>query len=307
MKSSTFSFKDNEGFELFTYCWEPEDLKKARAVVQVVHGLAEHAARYERFANFATEKGFIVVADDHRGHGKTAKTKEDLGFIGANNGFSGMVDDEYQLTGIIKSKYNNLPVFMLGHSMGSFIAQRYIEQYGRELHGVILSGTAGPNPGLLIPGKIVAKMVMLINGPRKKSNFLNNLSFGAYNKNFKPNRTEFDWLSCDNQEVDKYIADPLCGFVCSSSLYYFLTSGMLEMHKKRNLSMIPRSIPVLIASGAKDPVGAKTVPELYKIYVNLGLNDVELKLYEDKRHEILNEINREEVTRDFLFWIEKHL
>ncbi len=307
MKSSNFEFTDNENYSLFTYLWEPEDNVTKKGIIQVIHGLAEHAKRYERFAKEATSNDFIVVADDHRGHGKTAKNEEEIGYLGEDDGFQKMVEDEYQLTKIMKEKYPNLPYFILGHSMGSFILQKYIEEYGKELNGVILSGTAGPNPGLLVPGKIIARLAMKINGPKKKSKFLNNLSFGTYNNAFKPNRTDFDWLSRDEKEVDKYIEDPLCGFVCSTSLYYFLTKGMLQMHKKCNLALIPKSLPIFIVSGSKDPVGAKTVPRLYKIYLKLGLNDVEMKLYNDARHEILNEINREEVTREILGWILRHI
>ncbi|MFN3410961.1 MAG: lysophospholipase [Exilispira sp.] len=307
MKSSNFEFKTSDGYSIFTYLWEPEEEVTKKGIIQVIHGLAEHAKRYERFAKEATDNGFIVVADDHRGHGKTAKNDDELGFLGEKDGFNMMVEDEYLLTKIMKEKYPFLPYFMLGHSMGSFILQRFIEIYGKELNGAILSGSAGPNPILLYPGNLIARIAMLINGPRKKSKFLNSLSFGNYNAAFKPNRTEFDWLSRDEQEVDKYVADPLCGFVCSTSLYYFLTKGMIQMHKKHNLNLIPKSLPVIILSGSMDPVGAKTVSDLYKIYLKLGLNDVEIKLYENARHEILNEINREEVTRDILNWIKRHL
>lgn len=307
MKSSTFEFKTSDGKSLFTYLWEPEENITKKGIIQIIHGLAEHAKRYERFAKEATDRGFIVVADDHRGHGKTAKNEEELGYLGDKNGFSLMVEDEYLLTKHMKEKYPNLPYFILGHSMGSFILQRYMEEYGKELNGAILSGSAGPNPLLLYPGNFIAKIVLLFNGPRKKSKFLNDLSFGNYNKAFKPNRTEFDWLSRDEKEVDKYVEDPLCGFVCSTSLYYFLTKGMIEMHKKHNMNLIPKSLPIIILSGSKDPVGATTVPKLFKIYLNLGITDIEMKLYNDARHEILNEINREEVTRDIFGWVERHL
>ncbi len=307
MKSSTFELKGVDNLSIFTYLWEPDENFTKKGIIQLIHGLAEHAKRYERFAQEATSNGFIVVADDHRGHGKTAKNEEELGYLGEGDGFQKMVEDEYKLTKITKEKYPNLPYFILGHSMGSFILQRYIEEYGKELNGAILSGSTGPNPLLLIPGNLVAKIAMILNGEKKKSPFLNKLSFGSYNNAFKPNRTEFDWLSRDEKEVDKYVEDPLCGFVCSTSLYYYLTKGMLSMHKKNNLQLIPKSLPIFIISGSKDPVGATTVPKLYKIYLGLGLNDVEMKLYENARHEILNEINREEVTRDIIGWIFRHI
>lgn len=307
MKASNFEFKGKDDLSIFTYLYETEDNIPKKGIIHIIHGLAEHAKRYERFAKDATDKGFIVVADDHRGHGKTAKNQQDLGYLGEKDGFQHMVEDEYILTKIMKEKFPDLPYFMLGHSMGSFILQRYIEEYGKELNGAILSGTSGPNPLLLYPGKFIARIAMMISGPKTKSPFLNNLSFGAYNNAFKPNRTDFDWLSRDEKEVDKYIEDPFCGFVCSTSLYYFLTKGMIEMHKSHNLNLIPKSLPIIILSGSMDPVGAKTVKSLYNIYLKLGINDVELKLYEGARHEILNEINREEVTRDILTWSERHL
>jgi len=217
-----FTFKSEEGIKVYTYKWEPDKNLEIKGVVQIAHGMAETAARYERFGQFLTDNGYVVYVHDHRGHGKTANTEENLGNIAEKDGFKWLVEDVHKLTGIIKKENPNLPVFLFGHSMGSFVTQKYIMLYGKELKGVILSGSNGKQGMALKLGLFVAKNEIRKNGRNTKSDKLNKMSCGSFNNAFKPNRTEFDWLSSDNGEVDKYIKDPYCGtvFPCGFFMIY---------------------------------------------------------------------------------------
>jgi alpha-beta hydrolase superfamily lysophospholipase len=270
--------------------------------------MAETAERYERLAQFLTSEGYIVYANDHRGHGKTAKNIESLGYIG-EDGFNWMVKNQHQLNSIIKDENPNLPIFLLGHSMGSFISRQYISDYGNTLNGVILSGSNGLLGVEVSLGILLSRLQIKMLGARTKSNLLNNMSFGSFNKAFKPCRTDFDWLSRDSKEVDKYIANPYCGTVFSTSFFYEFFSGLKNLQRKEVLDGIPKELPVYIMSGDKDPVGkyGKGVTHLESIFKAINIKDVTLKLYEGGRHEMLNEINRDEVMKDIVNWINLHL
>ena len=309
MKTRTFIFKDPEGFEIFVYKWSPDKSKNIKGVVQISHGMAEHSKRYERFAKALTEAGYIVYANDHRGHGRTAKTLENVGITGVKDSFLWLIKDMHQLTGIIKKENKQLKAFLLGHSMGSFLTQGYISLYGGEISGSILSGTSGKMGPIIYLGIILAKLEILIKGRNSKNPFLNSLSFGSYNKSFKPSRTDFDWLSRDNAEVDKYISDPFCGTVFTSGFFYDLFIYLNWLHKKNTMAGIPKNLPVYIFSGDKDPVGkeTKTVRWLINEYKKTGISNLDYKFYRDGRHESLNEINRDEVTADIISWIDRHL
>ncbi|EYE89400.1 alpha/beta hydrolase [Fervidicella metallireducens AeB] len=307
MKKEDFTFKDGEGVEIFTYKWSPEEGQEIKAVVQIAHGMAETAARYERLAEFLTNEGYMVYANDHRGHGKTAKAVENLGYIG-KDGFNWMIEDMKQLNDIIKKENPDKPVFLLGHSMGSMLSQGYITKYGDSIKGVILSGTAGKQGFLLELGVLIAKLEMKNKGEKWQSSLLNKLSFGSYNNSFKPTKTEFDWLSSDEMEVEKYIKDPFCGTVFTSSFFYDFLKGFRYIHQQQNMARIPKKLPIYIFAGDKDPVGnkCKTIKWLIEEYKKLGIEDVEYKFYKDGRHEMLNEVNRDEVMKDLLNWIKRH-
>jgi len=268
--------------------------------------MAETAARYGRFAEVLTKNGYIVYANDHRGHGMTSGDLENVGYLAEEDGFDWMVKDMHQLTTLIKKEYPEFPVFLFGHSMGSFAAQRYIMLFGKEIKGVILSGSNGSaallhNLGFLVAGHEVKKR-----GRRVKSERMNKLSFGSFNNAFRPNRTEFDWLSRDNGEVDKYINDPYCGSVFTAGFFYDFMKGLKETDKLKNVLLVPKDLPVYIFSGDKDPVGGagKGVRKLYNTYKKCGLLDVSMKLYPEGRHEMLNETNRDEVMKDVVDWLD---
>ena len=298
-----YSFIDKEEIEINCYKWESKE-KNIKGVVQIVHGMTEHALRYDFFARKLTEEGYIVYAHDHRGHGETSKSEEERGYIADKEGFDLLVEDVKELSDIIKKENEELPLILFGHSMGSFVSQRYIELYGDKIDGVILSGTNGRPDPITKLGIIISRDEMILRGRKAKSKVMDKLSFGDFNSNFKPNRTDYDWLCSVDEEVDKYIADPQCGFVCTTSYYYDLIRGLWKINEKENLKLIPKDLPVLIFAGDKDPVGdfGKGIIRLYECYKDLGIENLRYKLYKDGRHEMLNESNKDEVIEDILKW-----
>lgn len=307
MIKDTFTFKRTENIESFVYKWKPEENIKIKAVLQIAHGMAETASRYERVAERLTKEGYIIYANDHRGHGKTAKEIEKLGDLG-EDGFNAMIEDMHELNKIIKKENPNIPIFLLGHSMGSFLTQRYICLYGKELEGAILSGSSGSKGMLTDIGRFLAKREIRKIGRSGKSKKLDKLSFGGYNKAFIPNKTNFDWLSRDEKEVKKYIDDPFCGTIFTAGFFYDLLGGLKLIANINEVSKVPKNLPIYIFSGDKDPVGqnGKGVLKLVRAYKNQGIKDLTYKLYRDGRHEMLNELNKDEVIEDLLTWLKSH-
>lgn len=300
-----FTFKNDAHQEVFCYKWDAEGI--ARGVIQIAHGMAEGAGRYDRFALELARHGYVVYSNDHRGHGKTAGSPEKKGQIGSG-GFMGMIRDMKALNDIIAEDEPGLPVYLLGHSMGSILTQGYISLYGDTLKGAILSGTSGRQPILTNLGLRIAKSQVKSKGFETPSEMLTKMSFGQYNKGFKPTRTEYDWLSRDSAEVDAYINNPYCGGVFPAGFYLELFKGLKEIQSMESTRKIPKKLPIYIFSGDKDPVGknTKTIVRLIKDYKSIGIEDVEYRFYKDGRHEMLNEINRDEVIRDVVSWLKRH-
>ena len=308
MRFEDFTFKTRDGAEIAALKWLPEKSAKPKAAVQISHGMAEHSARYGRFAAALVEAGYAVYANDHRGHGKTAGDLENVGFFAAENGWSRVVEDMRQLTDIMKKEQPDTPVFLFGHSMGSILSRSYIFSHGRDIKGVILSGTSG-DPGLLGKiGMLITRWEIKRNGEKHRSPLLTKLSFGNFNNSFKPNRTDFDWLSRDEAEVDKYIADPYCGGMFTAGFFLDLLTGVNEANDPGKLRSVPGDLPIFILSGEKDPVGkdAKGVMQVCRACRNAGVKDVTYKFYEGGRHEMLNETNWEEVHSDVIKWLDDH-
>lgn len=307
MIEKNFSFKDGEGVEIFVYKWNPDDESNIKGAVQIAHGMAEHAGRYERFARKLTDAGYIVYANDHRGHGKTAGVVENVGYCG-EDGFNWMVRDMKELTSIIKKENTELPVFLFGHSMGSLLSQIYIALYGNDINGVILSGTSGRQGFILDLGILMAKREVVKIGAKTPSEKMNKMTFSSYNREFTPVRTAFDWLSHDEEEVDKYIDDPFCGGVFSAGFFYEFLTGLKKIHSKDIMGKIPKDLPVYFIAGENDPVGksCRTITCLIEEYTRLGIKDVSYKFYKNGRHEMLNELNRNEVMSDVINWIKKY-
>ncbi|EGT2202802.1 hydrolase, alpha/beta fold family protein [Clostridioides difficile] len=304
MKCTNFTFKGEEGLDIYTYKWEDENIKNPKAVVQIAHGMAETAQRYETFAKVLTKNGYIVYINDHRGHGKTAKIIENVGHLAEKEGFRCLVEDMYTLTNIIKKENEDLPIYLFGHSMGSFASQRYIMDYSNNLSGLILCGSNGKQGIILNLAHMIINREIKKYGRRSRSNKINDLIFGGeiIRRNEK---TKFDWLSRDKEQVEKYINDPFCGVVCSCGFFYDLIQGLKEIEDKENLKKVPLDVPIYIISGDKDPIGknGKGVLRLRDRYIKLGVKDVTCKLYKGGRHELLNEINKEEVFEDVICWL----
>lgn len=299
VKREMFLNINNE--EIFINIWE--DVKNPKGIVQIFHGMAEHSTRYDHFARFLNQNGYVVVADDHRGHGKTGE-KKTLGYL-HEDGFNNIVLDEKYISDFIKKEYKYLPLIILGHSFGSFIAQEYLIRYSREIDGIIFSGSA-KNDGLDIKaGYLVATMQKQLCDDRKQAKFIDKLAFGGFNNSVKNPKTKFDWLSRDGEQVQKYIDDKYCAFVPSINFYYHLFGGLLKLYKEDRIKEIRKNIDILVTSGDRDPVGkhGRSVKRLYMQYESLGIEKTKLKLYEEGRHEMLNEINKEEVYKDILEFI----
>jgi alpha-beta hydrolase superfamily lysophospholipase len=305
MKTEESTFTDEDNVDIFYYKWSPEDSATTKGVVQISHGMAELSARYIRLASALTSSGYIVYANDHRGHGRTALSLDSIGYPGDRDGFSWMVMDMHQLSHIIKAENPGVPLFLLGHSMGSFLSQRYIQLYGDEIEGLVLSGTNGKQGFALDLGILVARLEIKLRGRRAKSPTLNSLSFGSFNKRFHPSRTEFDWLSRDPAEVDKYIRNEYCGGIFTAGFFHDFFEGLKEIENPSNMAYIPQCLPVYIFSGEKDPVGGftKGVMRLVEAYRSLGMKDVTYRFYKDGRHEMLNEVNRDQVIADLIAWL----
>ncbi len=279
--------------------WIPED---PHAALQITHGMAEHIDRYDEFASFLAENGILVYGNDIVSHGKSIRDGVPKGYFGEKNGWDNVVQDMRTMRELVKADYPGIPFILLGHSMGSFLARTYAGRDGTDFDAFIFSGTAGSNPVLGI-GKLIAKSEIKKTGGKLPSITLFNMSFGSYNKAFKPNRTVNDWLSRDNAKVDAYVADENCGFPFTAHAMYDVFTGLTEVSNEKWAKRVPMR-PILVMSGAKDPVGGagKGVKQVYGWLKKSG-HDVELKLYEDGRHEMLNENNRKDVYNDILLFI----
>jgi alpha-beta hydrolase superfamily lysophospholipase len=297
-----------DGTSVAVYKW-PAPAAPIKAVVQIVHGLAEHAARYDRVARALTQAGYAVYASDHRGHGQTASVPRELGHFADRDGFERIVDDVYAVNRQIVAEQPGRPVVVFGHSFGSFITQRYLALHGDSVQAAVVSGTTAGAAALLKVALGIAKMERLRLGARSTSTLLQKLTFGGYNNAFKPTKTEFDWLSRDPDEVAKYVADPLCGFAVTTQSWVDLFSGMIGNEDPALRARVPKHLPIYIVSGAVDPTGrASQGPKaLAAAYESAGLDQVTLRLYPDARHELLNETNRNEVTSDLIAWLDAHI
>lgn len=290
------------GKKIYLHSWK--EVKEPKGIIQIFHGMAEHGKRYERLARYLNKHGFIVFADDHRGHGRTAGDLESIGYIG-KDGFNLIVEDEHKISLLLREKYPGLPLFIIAHSFGSFIAQEYIIRYGGEISGVVLCGSAAMDTLKAKAGYVVAALVKKLRGEMHKSWLLDYLSFGNFNKRVKDSKSRFAWLSTDKEEVKKYEEDPFCGTLFTAGFFYYLAQAFLELYKKERLFNIPPDLPIFIIAGEDDPVGeyGELVKRLYKIYLETGCQNVKLKLYPEKRHELFNEKGYEEIYDQLVQWL----
>lgn len=286
--------------------WECEGQPKA--ILQISHGMCEHIQRYDDFAKYLNNHGIMVVGNDHLGHGKSVNSNENLGYFCKEKGHYIVVNDLKEMRDIIKIDYPDTPYFLLGHSMGSFMARQYIETYGDSISGAIIMGTGIQSQISLAFAKLLCKIQANKHGWHYRSNSINNIAFGKYNKRIK-NKTNYDWLTKDNEVVKKYIEDPLCGYTFTLNGFYNLFSVISYIQKPENVAKIPKDLPIFIVSGEEDPVGnySKAVYKLYDTYKRAHIRSVQKRIYEFDRHEILNETDKEQVYEDILNWIENQL
>ena len=266
--------------------------------VVIAHGMMEHIERYDEFAKYLNKHNFNVILFDQIGHGFSAK--ENIGHweIGA---FNKSIENYLLVINYIKKMYKENKTYLFAHSMGSFIAQEFIVKHSKHIDGIIMSGSNGPLLSVKL-GAIVSKVFKFNNKPNP---FLNDLMFKPYTTIFKPKRTDFDWLTSVEKEVDKYIKDPLCGFVCTTGFFKEFITSISRLNEHEKLSKIDKTLPILLISGNDDPVGGmgKGITKLSNLYLNNGLKSVNLLLYPNARHELLNEFCRNKVMDDVVNWL----
>lgn len=278
------------------------------AAVQIAHGMAEHLERYENFANVLCQNGFAVYINDHLGHGQSVSSKDELGYFGEKEGWKNFVEDCHELTKIAKAENPDVPLFFFGHSMGSFVARAYSLKYADEIKGAVYCGTAGPNPASGV-GASLASLIAKVKGTHHRSTLIDKIAFGTYN-NKTEKRTSFDWLSRDNDQVDKYIADEYCGFLFTAYGYRDMMELLGFVSSESWFSKLSKELPVLIISGDMDPVGeyGKGIDKVYNALVQKGKENVQKILYPGARHEILNESQCvDKVCSDVINWIKINL
>lgn len=306
MQAETFTMLNTQAMDVFVRAWLPASGTDVRAVLQIAHGMCETGARYAELAEVLTARGYAVYVNDHRGHGVTAGELSRLGDPG-DNGIEGMIEDMLLLAAELRKRHPGIPHILMGHSMGSFLTQKVMCTHGDRFDGYILSGSNGPRRMLGLAEKLAAAQSRL-QGDEHRSLLLNALVFGPYNRGFGPIRTPFDWLSRDEAEVDLYIQDPYCGQVCSARFFREFFRLLRQIHRPKLLQGLPKEKPVYIFSGEEDPVGlrGKGVRSLIELYQLHGITDLEFRLYPGGRHEMLHEINKQEVAADVLDWLERH-
>lgn len=287
-------------------------------IVQLAHGMAEHIHRYDAFAAWLAERGFVVVGNDHRGHGRTGERAGVMGYFGDfskgdkdglnGEGFERVMEDMRAVSTWASERWPGAPLVLMGHSMGSMLARRYIQKYGAapELAGVVIMGTAGDQGVLGRLGLSLARREARRKGADTPTPFIDRIAFRAYNKRVPNAQTDFDWLSRDKAEVAAYVADELCGFVPSAGFYVDLFTGLQRIHDDTLIADIPKDLPLLFISGDADPVGdyGKGVDRVIAQYERHGLRRIEGHMYEGVRHEPLNELNRTEIYDDIFRWLQ---
>ena len=289
--------------------WIPEG--EPVAILQIIHGMQEYVDRYDEFANYLAEKGILVIGNDHLGHGKSVGEKGTAyGYFCKNDPATVLVRDAHRLKKMTQEDYPGVPCFILGHSFGSFIAREYITRYGTGIKGAIIQGTAYMPSGTIGSLRGLVNFLQFVMGEKYRSAMVNNMAFKGYLKRIPDHRTNFDWLSHNEESIDKYIADPACNFVFTLNGFKTMAEILKRIQDVDKMEDIPKDLPILITAGKEDPVGSygDAPKRLYSIYKDiLQLKNVELKLYDDMRHELQQEVGREKVFEDQYAWIKKVL
>ena len=293
-----------DGARLMVHHWLPEG--QPVALVLISHGMAEHGARYTHLAEALVGRGYAAAALDQRGHGLSIQDGK-RGHFSSEGGWGRVTGDLLEVLEHLKSQFPDRPIHLLGHSMGSYIAQGFLLDHSHLVQTAILSGSNAHPPALSRFGRLVARAEGFLRGQDHPAPTMNRVSFGQFNRNFRPARTDFDWLSRDPEEVDAYINDPLCGFACTARLWQDLFGGLLAIADDQALKGIRKDLPILIVGGSADPVSAGSgLQKLQQRLQQAGLSRVELQLYPDARHEVFNETNRDQVVAQLIDWLDHH-
>lgn len=306
MVRNEFTFPSADGkTSIHAVEWLPEGAP--RAVVQLSHGVAEHILRYEPFAHFLTAQGFAVAGHDHLGHGASVAPGAPRLYFGPKGSWQWVVDDLYARRHQLAEQFPHIPCYLLGHSMGSFLARTYLIRFPGTVSGAILMGTGQPPAAVTAAGRLAAAEEVRRLGEERPSPLLEHLIFGSYARLFAPCRTDCDWISLSRENVDAYIADPLCGGTPTAGLFREMLGGLAFIGSGKNLRRMDPSTPILFLSGAMDPVGGcgKEVRQVARRFEKAGVREVSLRLYPELRHELLNEDCRESVCHDILHWLEE--
>lgn len=304
IKKEDFYFDSRDGeHKIHGIRWIPEE--RPVCIVQIVHGMAEYIDRYDEFAKYLADKGIMVVGDDHLGHGKSVKPGEKYGYFCKEDAPTVLVRDEHRLKKITQKQYAGVPYIILGHSMGSFIVRNYLFRYGTGIDGALIVGTGMQSKPVLLCARILAGIDGALFGAGHISKLVDKAAFGVYNKRIDSPKTPFDWLSRNEDNVRRYINDPMCGFIFTANGFQTLFRLIRNLHDVEKLKKMPRSLPVFFLAGADDPVGdyGRSVERVYKSFKELGMENVQMKLYPKDRHEILNEVDREDIYGDIYRWI----
>jgi len=301
-----YSFPSNTGLaDIFVQSIAPEEKKDTKGIISIVHGMAEHSDRYIDIAKYLAAEGYAVFMHDHAGHGKSVDSDEDLGYFGKKDGNEKIVDDVLGVIETAKKEYPSLPVVIWGHSMGSFVTRRFIAKYPEATSAAVICGTSGANPAAGA-GILVAKIIGSVAGYRHRSNLLDSMAFGSYNKKFNGN-TGFEWLSVNRENIAAYVKDDKCGYKFTAGGFKDLFSLLQSVSGKEWYEAVPSHYPIYLIAGEMDPVGnyGKGVTEVYDKLKDSGHSDVSIKLYRGLRHEIHNEDCREKVLDDILCFAER--
>ena len=301
------TFLSHDGKSLAAYYFFIPKCPSPKGILQICHGMCEYVLRYEEFARRMCREGYIVCGNDHIGHGRTAPSDELLGYTAKSEGAMIMVRDARFLSGIARKRFPSLPLFLVGHSMGSFVARKYIELYGNEITGAVIVGTGGPESPTAL-GKALARLIIKAKGDTHRSRLLDSIAFGSYNKKFKDEKDSVSWLTRDRSVRERYVADKYCSFKFTARGFYDLFDLLGSVSDKEWAKNIKKDLPILIISGDADPVGnyGKGVNEVYKRMERAGMENVTMRLYHGARHELFNETSREEIISHTIEWIENN-
>ncbi|EOT24568.1 hypothetical protein C805_02780 [Eubacterium sp. 14-2] len=309
MKKRTFQFQSaDKETRIHAVKWEP-DTGEIRGILQISHGMIEYVERYGKFAEYMTQQGFMVVGNDHLGHGKSVKSQEMWGYFAEKGGSDIVVKDLDRLRRIMQKERPGVPYFMLGHSMGSFLLRKYLAKYGSGLQGAVIMGTGNHSTGTAVAGKEVCRLLALFRGWHYCSKLVDKMAFSTYNRRFQEENQANAWLTKDREIVKAYNQEPRCTFRFTLNGYYNLFDTLHFISRPANINAIPRNLPLFLVAGEEDPVGnyGAGVKAVYERYKEAGITDITCRLYPTDRHEILNEVDREQVYADIYAWIQARM